>query len=219
MKLVELLARELKEWADTTTCYCQDGNGDVYPWVRQPTFSGGGWKHDSGGVDQNFDAKIITTEGCTCEDYRTAIVTYSGWASERAKTKRVQADTPLQWRDRIHAIDAEIHELNGAHTTAVEAREAERIALVQRLELEGLQLIATKPQQAEDPSDWSTWKAGDIVECLEDHTPGRQFTKGKLYTLDDDVGRTEVVHVVADDAGDENGWGCGNFKLHTRAVK
>ena len=64
---------------------------------------------------------------------------------------------PLNWRDRIHAIDA-----------TVEALEEERASLVQLLQGEGLALIERAcVATAEDMSDWRNWKVGDLVTVID----------------------------------------------------
>lgn len=124
---------------------------------------------------------------------------------------------PLQWRDRIHEIDAEVTKRNEAHRQAIEAFEEERASFVQRLEDEGLQLFQGKVcggvQPVEDMSDWRNWKEGDLIECCNDYTS--HFTRGKNYAYSglDEYG---ACGVIADDEGDANGWSFSNFKWHSR---
>lgn len=137
-------------------------------------------------------------------------------------------DGPLQWRDRIHTIDAEQKAADEAHKAATEARSSERAELVQKLAGEGLALLGQQetPGPAEDMSDWRNWKAGDLLEMIDaDLWSG--MTNGKLYALlepcDDQVFR------VVDDMGDVHEFDelqmqCGaspalDFKWHSRPSK
>lgn len=132
---------------------------------------------------------------------------------------------PLEWRDRIHEIDAEVTQRNEAHRKAIKVLEEERASFVQRLEDEGFRLIRLindkldgaqeriDQEPAEDMINCASWKKGDTVECLNDHT--NQFTCGALYMLIADV-EHGYVKVCEDDEGYENGWGAHNFKFHSR---
>lgn len=57
-------------------------------------------------------------------------------------------------------------------------------------------------------------KAGDKVRCTQNHYSvlcgEQQFTKGKVYTVA--FANRSCVDVVADDAGNPNGWNAENFK-------
>lgn len=137
-------------------------------------------------------------------------------------------DGPLQWRDRIHAIDAEQKAADEAHKAATDARTAERAELVQKLAGEGLALLWQQetPGPAEDMSDWRNWKAGDLLEMI-DADLWSVMTNGKLYALlepcDDQVFR------VVDDMGDVHEFDelqmqCSaspalDFKWHSRPSK
>jgi hypothetical protein len=79
MKLVELLARDLAEWADTTTCYVQDRDGTAWPCTITPKFDGSQWGADNF-IDQREQAEMI--EGELSSDYATAIVTNTQWQAE-----------------------------------------------------------------------------------------------------------------------------------------
>ena len=60
------------------------------------------------------------------------------------------------------------------------------------------------------------WRAGDVVVAL--HNCDGQFTRLKRYTLRS-KNQYETVKVVADDRGEENGWGEHNFRFHSRPTK
>ena len=60
------------------------------------------------------------------------------------------------------------------------------------------------------------WRAGDVVVAL--HNCDEQFTRLKRYTLRSE-NQYETVKVVADDRGEENGWGVHNFRFHSRPTK
>lgn len=87
MKLVEILARELKEWPATTVCFAQDDfDGDIYNYVTTRIVRiEGEWD----GVD---DAYLDHSSDCPglygqelASDRDTAIVTREMWEKERAK--------------------------------------------------------------------------------------------------------------------------------------
>lgn len=157
MKLVEILAKELKEWADTTVCYAQDRSGEVLPFVTKPDIIRQGmWepKTGEGYIDQNFLADVVHHD-FLADDYQTAIVTKEMWEIEKAKLNAQNTDVfaPIHCRDRIKEID-----------TLVESLEEERVSLVQALEDEGFALISTVLVDAvptEDMNDWRNWRVGD----------------------------------------------------------
>lgn len=68
------------------------------------------------------------------------------------------------------------------------------------------------------PSDLppDQWQKGDVVVALR-NCDG-QFSRLKRYTLRSE-NQYETVRVVADDRGEENGWGVRNFRFHSRPTK
>lgn len=91
----------------------------------------------------------------------------------QAEMHAAKKDGPLQWRDRIHTIDAEQKAADEAHKAATEARDAERAELVAKLRAEGLALI-----QAENMSDPANWQVDDIVEIIGSTNDGWLRYKG-----------------------------------------
>ena len=69
-----------------------------------------------------------------------------------------------------------------------------------------------------EPSDLppDQWQKGDVVVAL--HNCDGQFSRLKRYTLRAE-NQYESVKVVADDRGEENGWGEHNFRFHSRPTK
>ena len=69
-----------------------------------------------------------------------------------------------------------------------------------------------------EPSDLppDQWQKGDVVVAL--HNCDGQFSRLKRYTLRS-ANELQTVKVVADDRGDENGWGEHNFRFHSRPTK
>lgn len=101
-KLVEILAVELKEWADTTVAYVQDGGeGCTWPLViTDPVFKDA-WGTESGYgdfIDHSCNADMLVLEIAT--DYKTAIVTRSQWEAERAKLSKPKANVHGWVRNR-----------------------------------------------------------------------------------------------------------------------
>lgn len=81
MKLVEILARELKEWPSKAAAFTQDRDGDIWPCT---------------GLDVDFNGDVWTSAGLymlhghtfnhdLASDYKTAIVIRAEWESERAR--------------------------------------------------------------------------------------------------------------------------------------
>lgn len=60
------------------------------------------------------------------------------------------------------------------------------------------------------------WQKGDVVVAL--HNCDGQFSRLKRYTLRSE-NKYDTVRVVADDRGEENGWGVHNFRFHSRPTK
>lgn len=96
MKLVELLARELVEWPETTRCYAQDSCGTAYPYVGgNPTYRMSVWFAEYSRechVDMKDPAGVLYLELAT--DYDTAIVTREMWETERMKSAPWFASEP-----------------------------------------------------------------------------------------------------------------------------
>ena len=69
-----------------------------------------------------------------------------------------------------------------------------------------------------EPSDLppDQWQKGDVVVAL--HSCDGQFSRLKRYTLRS-ANELQTVKVVADDRGEENGWGIHNFRFHSRPTK
>ena len=88
MKLVEMLARELDHWAETTSCYTQDRTGIAWPWTGDsiPTYTTS-WENTHGSnIDQN-DAAIMLDLSSVADDHSTAIITRAEWEAEIARIK------------------------------------------------------------------------------------------------------------------------------------
>lgn len=167
------------------------------------------WNHTGQQGDiMAYRPHVATTEQSS--DVAQDLVTEGVKAEWEAKL----AANPLQWRDRIHVIDAEQKAAEEAHKAATDARTAERAELVQKLAEEGLALIVKV--DADDMIDPRNWKRGDVVECVSDYS--NQFTRGKFYTLRSDYREEEYsVKIFKDDTGDTfNGWNPENFKWHSR---
>ena len=88
MKLVELLAKELKEWPEGVDVYAQDANGNIFPWVGIPSICGKEWGREYSSevarVHQG-NSWYSGEDKEPCEDHVTANVTKSQWKAEREK--------------------------------------------------------------------------------------------------------------------------------------
>lgn len=204
MKLVELLARDLESWADTTVCYVQDPCGKVWPCMETAFRDQNSWCGDHGLIDQS-DAAAYFEKAATCEDHDSAIVTREQWDFERNKISQPQAEEvevtnekilkpaidalenmtaqweqssgPLAWRDTIIHCQAIIEDCERDIQRNVDLLDAEGLMM---------QTDSKKAMQAYAPdvdmSDWRNWKVGDVVECLTD-SYGGVYTKGQQYKV------------------------------------
>ena len=131
--------------------------------------------------------------------------TVASQAIDELAAKWDQVDGPLRWRDTVNELDAYIEEFT-----------REREALINRLAEEGFALLpAMHPVMVvadADMSDWRNWKSGDIVTSITNY--GDQFSIGSEYEIESI--ENETLEMVADDAGDPNGWGVDNFKFIRR---
>lgn len=88
MKLVQLLAKKLKEWPKGVDVYAQDANGQIYPWIGIPQLYEEEWLCAVGATIHQGDS-WFGREGMTlCEDHMTANVTKSQWQAEREKMNK-----------------------------------------------------------------------------------------------------------------------------------
>lgn len=109
-----------------------------------------------------------------------------------------QIDGPLQWRDRIHEIDAARKEEEARHCAVMEAFDKERAELVAKLAAEGLALAECVEAPAEDMSDWRNWRKGDLVKRASSKSPA-VYTSGQLYRV---IGLEHQGPAIEDDCGD-----------------
>lgn len=88
MKLVEILARELKEWPEAALVAMQDNDGQIVTSTgRLVEFSLGQWDSDGKG------SKVTRHDYAEkAEDRTTAIVTRSAWEAARAKLSKPKAN-------------------------------------------------------------------------------------------------------------------------------
>lgn len=96
MKLVEILARELKEWPATTACYAQDDNGKAYPFksLNISLDNNHNWGRLIGGascMDYSDHAPVVKSTNLAY-DYKAAIVTREMWEQERVKMNEWNGD-------------------------------------------------------------------------------------------------------------------------------
>ena len=87
MKLVQLLAKELKEWPEGVDVYAQDANGQIYPWVGIPSRDNEEWLCEGAEIHQ-FGSWSSGEEKTPCDDHMTANVTKSQWQAEREKMNK-----------------------------------------------------------------------------------------------------------------------------------
>ena len=90
MKLVQLLAKELKEWPESVVVYFQWGNGEVFATSKgAPTeYSGGMWYVVGRDIEMAYDAPMYDKRFDLAEDHDTATVNKSQWQAEREKMNK-----------------------------------------------------------------------------------------------------------------------------------
>ena len=87
MKLVQLLAKELKEWPNGVDVYAQDPTGSVFPWIGSPDHDGEQWIV-SGAARVHMGASLVIGGYSACDDHMTANVTKSQWQAESEKMNK-----------------------------------------------------------------------------------------------------------------------------------
>ena len=87
MKLVQLLAKELKEWPEGVDIYAQDACGKIFPWVGIPSRDEDEWLCEGAEIHQ-FGSWFSGEEKNPCDDHMTANVTKSQWQAEREKMNK-----------------------------------------------------------------------------------------------------------------------------------
>ena len=90
MKLVQLLAKELKEWPEGVVVYFQWGDGEVFATSKGvPTeYSGSMWYVVGRDIEMAYDAPMYNKRFDLAEDHDTATVNKSQWQAEREKMNK-----------------------------------------------------------------------------------------------------------------------------------
>ncbi len=100
MKLVEILARELKAWPKNgCVSVTQEKNGYVYFWrEKRLEFNGGRWSHHSGDglCDKDYSLGKLPN---IASDHATAIVTRADWQAAKDKLKGKTVKKPNANKD------------------------------------------------------------------------------------------------------------------------
>lgn len=91
MKLVDILARELKVWPETTRL-AQDSNGHVFGWTGLPNWDGDQWLIDAGA---SLD-KFRPGEMDLADDHMTSSVTRAEWQASVDALKAEKAEE-INW--------------------------------------------------------------------------------------------------------------------------
>lgn len=81
MRLVELLAKELREWAYHDQVAAQDANGNIYLWSGNPEWVLGAWLETE---SAEVCGSIFEGRDTLATDHAAAIVTREMWEAERA---------------------------------------------------------------------------------------------------------------------------------------
>lgn len=89
MKIVQLLAKELKEWPESAKYITQeDDDGSVTLWYRaKPKYKSGEWVLDRD-LDDSRDYAYLLHGIDTASDNKTSIVTQDQWQAEREKMNK-----------------------------------------------------------------------------------------------------------------------------------
>ncbi|QHJ79383.1 MAG: hypothetical protein [Bacteriophage sp.] len=185
MKLVELLAKELKEWPEIDECsnpilfITQDSSGIIFSWNDngELKFVDGQW-YMQGTIP--FD-EVIFDGSETCSDCSSAIVSEDQWQSEREKMNKpkwirhrggkcpVQAGTKVSTKHR----DGELFEVH--HHTAQKGSSAASLNVVWKHNGDSFDIMAYR-----------------IIEETKDQEieEVRKFSKD----VDMNIGQGEIIH-------------------------
>ena len=90
MKLVQLLAKELKEWPESVVVYFQWGSGEVFATSKgvPAEYRGGMWYVVGRDIEMAYDAPMYDKRFDLAEDHDTATVNKSQWQAEREKMNK-----------------------------------------------------------------------------------------------------------------------------------
>lgn len=90
MKLVQLLAKELKEWPEGVVVYFQWGDGEVFATSKGvPTeYSGSMWYVVGRDIEMAYDAPMYNKRLDLADDHDTAVVSKAQWQAEREKMNK-----------------------------------------------------------------------------------------------------------------------------------
>ena len=84
MKLVQLLAKELKEWPENIEFLAQDSSGGVFGWIGRPEYYDDQWIMNGGCDIVGLDVVAIDLS----DDYKSSLATKSQWQAEREKMNK-----------------------------------------------------------------------------------------------------------------------------------
>ena len=84
MKLVQLLAKELKEWPENIEFLAQDSSGGVFGWIGRPEYYDDQWILNGDCDIVGFDVVAIDIS----DDYKSSLVTKLQWQAEREKMNK-----------------------------------------------------------------------------------------------------------------------------------
>ena len=84
MKLVQLLAKELKEWPENIEFLAQDSIGGVFGWIGRPEYYDDQWILNGDCDIVGFDVVAIDIS----DDYKSSLVTKLQWQAEREKMNK-----------------------------------------------------------------------------------------------------------------------------------
>lgn len=159
MKLIELLARELKEWPDDAEVIAQDTDGDVWSWSGEPHWSNTQWCLGD-------NAKLVEMIGNYADlasDHATTVVRRAQWetAMYSPTVTAPTLETMLtEWRDlnaRAQAAQAEADALF-EHAGQCHGEIVVRLA---ELGWGAPRMVPGEPVVTLDDDDgWIEWKGG-----------------------------------------------------------
>lgn len=231
MKLIELLARELKEWPLDTEQnneydrITQDGDGMLNGILKgcDTTLGGGTWGPNAGYLLKNsddFDELKIEV----AEDWATAIITQVDWDAYHAPAT---ATTPTletmlaEWRDltaRAQAAQAEadaLFEHAGQCHGEVCVRLAELGWGAPRVAAVAGEPVVTLDTPL-DMTDWRNLRPGDIIECVADDGDWEKWIVGtEAVVVDIEPGDYEGYLPIKAGTEDHYSWG-NEFRFISR---
>lgn len=219
MKLIELLARELKEWPSDVEHVVQDGDGEIKFGTGEAPY-----KHsdDSKVWIRDISCGIVSRDFPLADDWNTAIVTHDEWENatnqpfEPIPGAAPTLETMLtEWRNleaRAQAAQAEadaLFEHAGQCHGEIVVRLAELGWGAPRGPMVPGEPVVTLDTPL-DMTDWRNLRDGDIIECCDDGWSRSWVGRTVTVRQVEHAGYDGSLPIYAVDEDGDDDWGMGH---------